>query len=456
MSLSFDLTAHHYKNNSNSQYSQITNLLSNINIEKNSYILDVGCGYGKIISTLSQKAHKGISIGIDPSKNMINLALKTFPNDEYKNLKFYQMAAEEVNSGEKCNAFKKMLEASVEKKKDVAMTKYTHLTESERTLIAHYHEQGTPISAIGRLIKRPKTTVWREILRNQNKSGTYNPRTATKRYLARRQRPLLLDQDTDLQAYVVGCLQEGISPEMIALRLKRYGKREGLHYINHESIYKWLYQPAQKKEKLYKLLTQQHAKRGRRKRIHRGEIKHRMSLAARPGHILKRSQAGHWEADLISFKRNTQHMLVLHERKTRYTALLKLENKTAAHTFQQLLSFMKQLPAHLRRTMTFDNGMEFAHHFKLKEALGVDTYFCDVYASWQKGSIENMNGRIRRDLPRKTNLHALSEADIEQIMLSHNFMPRKVLGAQSPIEALANESSHAIFFSFNHRVALHL
>ena len=335
------------------------------------------------------------------------------------------------------------------------MTKYTHLTESERTLIAHYHEQGTSISAIGRLIKRPKSTVWREILRNQNKSGIYNPRTAAKRYLARRQRPLILDQDTDLQAYIVGCLQEGISPEMISLRLKRYGKREGLHYINHESIYKWLYQPMQKKEKFYKLLTQQHAKRGRHKRIHRGEIKHRVSLAKRPAHILKRSQVGHWEADLISFKRNTQHMLVLHERKTRYPALLKLENKTATHTFQQLLSFMKQLPGHLRRTMTFDNGMEFAHHFKLKEALGVDTYFCDVYASWQKGSIENMNGRIRRDLPRKTNLHALSEADIEQIMLSHNFMPRKVLGAQSPIEALANESGHAIFFSFNHRVASH-
>ena len=133
-----------------------------------------------------------------------------------------------------------------------------------------------------------------------------------------------------------------------------------------------------------------------------------------------------WKADLISFKRNTQHMLVLHARKTRYTALLKLENKTADHTFQQLLGFMKQLPSYLRRTMTFDNGMEFAHPFKLKQALGIDTYFCDVYASWQKGGIENMNGRIRRDLPRKTDLKALSEANIEQIMLGHNFMPRKV------------------------------
>lgn len=335
------------------------------------------------------------------------------------------------------------------------MSKYTHLSESERTLIAHYHNQGRRLSEIGRLISRPKSTVWREISRNKNKSGDYNATTAGKRYRARRQRPFLLDQDQSLQAYVVGCLQEGISPEMISLRLKRYGKREKMGYVNHESIYRWLYQPTQKKQKLYKLLAQHHAKRGRRKRAHRGTIKHRVGLAERPGHVLKRSQAGHWEADLISFKRNTQHMLVLHERKTRYTALLKLENKTADHTFQQLLGFMKQLPSYLRRTMTFDNGMEFSHHFKLKQALGIDTYFCDVYASWQKGGIENMNGRIRRDLPRKTDLRALSEADIEQIMLGHNFMPRKVLKAKSPIEALANELGHAIFFSFNHSVTLH-
>ena len=105
--------------------------------------------------------------------------------------------------------------------------------------------------------------------------------------------------------------------------------------------------------------------------------------------------------------------------------------------------------------MTFDNGMEFAHHFKLKQALGMDTYFCDVYESMQKGGIENMNGRIRRDLPRKTDLKALSEADIEQIMLAHNFMPRKVLKAKSPTAALANERGPAIFFSFNHGVTLH-
>ena len=131
-----------------------------------------------------------------------------------------------------------------------------------------------------------------------------------------------------------------------------------------------------------------------------------------------------------------------------------MATKTAEHTLDKILTFMKKLPSYLRRTMTFDNGMEFSHHWKLKQILGVDTYFCDVYASWQKGGVENMNGRLRRDLPRKTDLTLLSESELEQIMISHNLTPRKVLDGNNPIESLAHALGHAIFFSFNHSVAL--
>ena len=334
------------------------------------------------------------------------------------------------------------------------MTKYTHLMEEERILIAHYVDQGMSLGQVSRLMKRPKSTLSREIRRNRNKSGTYNAPTASRRYRGRRQRLGLMDRDHNLRSYVVGCLQEGLSPEMVSVRLRRYASREQIRYINHESIYAWLYRSEQKKHKLHKLLLRQHGKRGRRKRAHRGQIKHRVSLSTRPPEVLERRQVGHWEADLIAFKRNTQHMLVLHERKTRYTATLKLDNKTAEHTLDKILTFMKKLPSYLRRTMTFDNGMEFSHHWKLKQILGVDTYFCDVYASWQKGGVENMNGRLRRDLPRKTDLTLLSESELEQIMISHNLTPRKVLDGNNPIESLAHALGHAIFFSFNHSVAL--
>lgn len=247
-------------------------------------------------------------------------------------------------------------------------------------------------------------------------------------------------------------LQEGFSPELISLRLKCFSHIENIRYINPESLYQWLYNPTQKKQKLYKYLPQHHGARGRRKRV--GIIQNRISIHERPETVNNRDSIGHWEADLLSFLQNRQHALVIHERKTRYTALIKLTSKKAEETFKALLIFFESLPAHLRKSVTFDNGMEFSLHDLLKAKLGIKTYFCDVYASWQKGGIENMNGRLRRDLPRKTDIANISDADLEQILLTHNLMPRKVLNGYSPIESLANHLGKSIVFSFNHSVAL--
>ena len=334
------------------------------------------------------------------------------------------------------------------------MKRYTHLNSEERILIGHYVSRGVSLSEIARLLGRHKATLSREMKRNSNKAS-YNPRTAGQRYLVRRQKPCLLDRDVALRGYVLDRLYEGFSPELIAIRLKKMRHIENLRLINHESIYQWLYKPAQKREKLYKLLVQQHARRGRRKRVHRSPIQGRVPIHERPPHIASRQEAGHWEADLVSFRGNRQHLLVIHERKTRYTSTMRLATKKAEETISCLISFFQKLPQHLRRSVTFDNGMEFSLHGVLKEKLRIQTYFCDVYASWQKGGIENMNGRIRRDLPRKTDLSKLTDTDLEQILLSHNLMPRKVLNGKSPIESLANEIGTCIFFSFNHGVALH-
>ena len=181
-----------------------------------------------------------------------------------------------------------------------------------------------------------------------------------------------------------------------------------------------------------------------------------MSIHERPVEAEDRSEFGHWEVDLMAFLRNSQHMLVIHERSTRYTAAIKLSNKTAAETIKALLEFFQALPKGLVKTITFDNGTEFAKHNELAHALNIQTYFCDVYASWQKGGIENMNGRFRRDLPRKTDLKAMEDNEFEQIILNHNMMPRKCLGAKSPIEALAKHLKKDIVFLFNRGVALQL
>lgn len=335
------------------------------------------------------------------------------------------------------------------------MKKYTHLSVEERTLIAHYNDNGQSPSAISQAIRRPLSTITRELKRNSNKSS-YNSETAEKRYLFRRQKSCKIDLDEGLKTYILNGLYEGHSPEMIALRLKHFGDLEGVSYISHESIYRWLYRPTQKREKYYNLLVYHHGRRGRRKRVHRGKIKDRVSIHERPSHVMDRQEIGHWEGDLISFQGNRQHALVLHERKVLYTAVIRLKSKTAQETITAILTFFKALPKELFKSITFDNGTEFSSHKDITDQLGVPTYFCDIYASWQKGSVENQNGRLRRDLPRKTDLLAMDDTEFEQIILSHNMAPRKRLDGFSPIEALAKHMGNNIIFLFNKGLALHL
>ena len=335
------------------------------------------------------------------------------------------------------------------------MRHYTHLSLEERATIGLYYNKGLSLGEISKEVGRDKSTLSRELRRNSNQQ-TYVATTACKRYLSRRQKPSRLDQDEILKTYVTDRLREGLSPEIISLRLKRFGHLEGVAYVNPESIYQWLYRPPQKKEKLHKLLVRGHGNRGHRKRVHGSKIKGRVSIHERPEAAKGRQEIGHWEVDLMAFLRNSQHMLVIHERKTRYTAAIKLANKTAAETLKALLSFFQGLPEDLLKTITFDNGTEFAYHQNLSDILKVPTYFCDVYASWQKGGIENMNGRFRRDLPRKTDLKAMCDKEFEQIILNHNLMPRKCLKAKSPIEALAKHLKKDIVFLFNQGVALQL
>lgn len=303
--------------------------------------------------------------------------------------------------------------------------------------------------------RRKNSTITRELQRNSNKSG-YNAETAQKRYLSRRQKSCSIDLDENLKAYILNGLYEGHSPEMIALRLKHFGDLEGICRISHESIYRWIYRPAQKHEKYYKLLVRHHGRRGRRKRVHRGKIKDRVSIHERPSHVMNRQEIGHWEGDLICFQGNRQHALVLYERKIRYTAVIRLKSKTAQETITAILTFFKALPKDLFKSITFDNGTEFSRHKDITDQLRVPTYFCDVYASWQKGGIENQNGRLRRDFPRKTDLFAINDTEFEQIILSHNMAPRKVLKGLSPIEALAKHMNKNIIFLFNKGLALHM
>lgn len=316
------------------------------------------------------------------------------------------------------------------------MKRYTQIRYEERMKIAELKQAGLPIRHIARVLNRSPSTVSRELKRNEAPPGQYWPDRAETLSLKRRQRLCLLDRHQELRDFVVTQLHcHYWTPEKIAGFLTH--RQKILPSISHESLYAWLYKPAQKKEKLWKFLPRHKAKRGLRKSRGAGasRIPNRVSIHQRPPVVAKGKQFGHWEGDLMSFCKNSQHILVLRERLTLYTLSVPLPSKKADSTAYALIALLEQIPLQARQTLTLDNGGEFAAHEQWLKQLNLPSFFCDPYASWQKGGIENTNGRLRRDLPRKTNILAMQKDDFEETIDNYNSTPRKSLKWLNPFQA---------------------
>jgi len=218
--------------------------------------------------------------------------------------------------------------------------------------------------------------------------------------------------------------------------------------VSHETIYTWLYQKTQRLEKLWKFLPRHKAVRGLRKSKGAGasRIQSRVSIHDRPKVVDERKEFGHFEGDLMSFQKNSGHIVVLRERLSMFTLSTPLPSKRADDTTKAMIDLLMDLPKIARKTVTFDNGGEFAGHENVAKTLGLKTFFCDPYASWQKGGVENTNGRLRRDLPRNTNIHAMSQENFDETIDNYNNTPRKSLNWLTPLEA---------FLENLNRVALH-
>jgi IS30 family transposase len=223
----------------------------------------------------------------------------------------------------------------------------------------------------------------------------------------------------------------------------------GLRAIGCETIYAFIYRTAQKAAAWWRYLTRRHKRRRpRRARASRDSIKDRASIHDRPKTIEGRGEAGHWEGDLIICKR-TRPVLVLHERKSRVTLAARLTGKTAAETISAMLAVFGRIDPHLRRSITFDNDTAFAQHGLLRTMRDMTTWFCDAYASWQKGGVENANGRLRRWLPRHLDIDRTSDQDIQEIVLTTNLTPRKCLGFKTPFQALLAELGKDVQIRFS-------
>jgi transposase, IS30 family len=315
---------------------------------------------------------------------------------------------------------------------------YEQLSLEDRCEIARLRADGSSIRQIAAALDRPPSTISRELKRNGGAQVGYKPSYAQQQTQARRWKGSRLERDESLRAAVIERLASGWSPEQIAGRLKR---ERGRQVISYESIYRFIYaQLARTKDYRWRrYLPRGKSKRGCRGRRGGGSqnfIEGRVSLAERPLQASDRTTCGHWEADLMMFAKYGQAILTVHERKSRLLLAIRLTNKVADSVVRHLLKLFGSLPQPLCKTVTFDNGTEFARHHRLHD-LAIETFFCDPYAPWQKGGVENAIGRMRRFIPRKTDLATLSSRRFRQLMAIYNNTPRKCLDFSTPAESFA-------------------
>ncbi len=321
------------------------------------------------------------------------------------------------------------------------MRNYTQLTMNEREIIANLRQSKSSITQIAACLCRSKATISRELRRNQAPPGQYWPDTAAIKANERRRRGCIIDKNQSLMEHITTKLCcHYWTPEQIAGDLKSNQKE--LPYVSHETIYQWLYAPKQKAQLFWKFLPRHKRSRGLRKTKAAGQLRiipDRTSIHNRPKVVAHKKQFGHWEGDLMSCQKGSQHMLVLRERTTMFTLSAQMQSKEAISTSDKIIELLKDLPAKARRTLTLDNGGEFAKHMRVAEAVGLQSFFCDPYCSHQKGGVENTNGRLRRDLPRRTNLKAMAQEDFDETILNYNETPRKKLQWKTPLQVFTEK-----------------
>jgi IS30 family transposase len=317
--------------------------------------------------------------------------------------------------------------------------RYQQFSVEERCAIASRRAAGESIRQIATALDRAPSSVSRELTRNTGTKVGYKPVYADRQAKARRWRGSKLGRDAALLAVVLHRLAAGWSPQQVAGRLAR---EHGRTVVSHETIYRFIAaQIARTKDYRWRL----YLPRGKSKRGFRGRkggssvehIKHRVPIRLRPAVAADRATPGHWEADLMLFRTYGQAVLTLHERSSRVLAIVRQPSKAAQPVAATLQALLESVPSSLRQTITFDNGTEFAHHHRLRDALGIQTFFCDPHAPWQKGGIENAIGRMRRSLPRKTDLATLTTDQILDLARRYNSTPRKCLDYQTPAEVLS-------------------
>ena len=304
---------------------------------------------------------------------------------------------------------------------------YTHLSLGERYQIYALIGAEHSINFIARALNRSPSTILREIRRNKSLRG-YQVNNAHKKACARRSNNAL-SIIANVWDWVTDKLKENWSPQQIA----------GVHGgLSHMSIYRYIWTNKRKGGRLWQCLRRK-AKpyRQRLTAETRGRINDRVSIHERPSIVDARTRIGDWEADTIIGQHHKQAIVTLVERKTGLLKMKRVDNKTAQQVSEAMIELLK--PVRLQvKTITSDNGKEFAQHKKVKQKLFSPFFFADAYASWQRGTNENTNGLIREYLPKDCDFRQVSDNEMQNIENKLNNRPRKRLGFKTPMQAFYN------------------
>ena len=316
--------------------------------------------------------------------------------------------------------------------------KYKQISIVERYMIKVLLESDFSFFEIATKLNRSPSTITREIHRNTPKrgrgSGIYNPewaqiKTELRHAVKHKHRKLT----SEIRQEICRGIIDDWSPEQIAGR----AAKEGKPMVSHETIYKIIYEDRRNGGQLYTHLRRRHRKRRKRKNLYdnRGIIQNRIFLDRRPEAANNKSRIGHFEGDTIVGKDHKGAIVSLTEMKTKYQFMLKVQERSADN-IQYAIEMLLGDHFPWIKTLTVDNGKEFACHEKIAADLALKVFFCDPYSPWQRGLNENQNGLIRQYIPKSTSFENLIDHDITKIANRLNNRPRKTLGFETPKEAL--------------------
>jgi IS30 family transposase len=316
------------------------------------------------------------------------------------------------------------------------------LTLAEREDISRGIASGCSMRAIAQGLSRACSTVSREVARHGGRAQ-YRANEADQQAWESALRPklCLLAMHDQLRKMVASKLILDWSPKQISGWLKRkYPKDQSLR-VSHETIYRSLFIQARgalKKALIQHLSSKRRIRRSRHSVVRgqsRGQIVDAISIRERPAEIEDRAVPGHWEGDLLRGAGNS-HVATLVERQSRFCMLVQVPSKDTAVVTAALSRHVRRLPATLRRSLTWDRGLEMAQHKNFSVATNVKVYFCDPQSPWQRGTNENTNGLLRQYLPKKADLSRFTQSDLDKIALRLNQRPRETLGFETPASRL--------------------